>query len=122
MFIDDSGSRSHMVNNLKNMMNVLEFKKMVKIRNKKTMTVLLWGNWKGFQKRDGKIYLVMCTDTAHIPYLRVNIFSLTCALTKGFNMTPENEIPVLKKNTTILEFEELLDHRNGESYLSVTRM
>ena len=93
MFVADSGYRSHMVNRLKNMMNLRELKTMVKIQNKKTMTGLIWGNWKGCQKRDGKIYLVMCHDTSYILYLRVNILSVTCALTKVFNVTPEKKFP-----------------------------
>ena len=40
-----------------------------------------------------------------------------CALTKGFNTTSEKESFVLKKNATIVKFEERLDHMNGDGYL-----
>ena len=69
------------------MTNLREVKTVVKTGNKKTMTGLLQGNWKRYQKSDGKFYPVTCTDTAYIPNLSVNIFSVTCTFTKGFNMT-----------------------------------
>ena len=77
------------------------------------MSGSLRGNWKGYQERDGKLYPMTCTNTAYIPDLGVNIFGVTHALTKGFYVTSEKESQVLKKNTTILKFEERLDHRNG---------
>ena len=55
-----------------------------KTENKKTMMGFLQGDEKGYQKIDGKLYPVMCTDTAYIPYLIINIFSVTCALTEGY--------------------------------------
>ena len=39
------------------------------------------------------------------------------ALTKGFNLTSENESLVLKKNANILKFKKRLDHGNGGGYL-----
>ena len=50
------------------------------------MMGLLWGYWKEYQKRDGKFYLVTCTDTAYIPDLSTHTFSVMRALTKGFNV------------------------------------
>ena len=46
------------------------------------MTVSLQGDWKGYQKIDGKFYPVTCIDTAYIPDLSVNIFSVKRALTE----------------------------------------
>ena len=54
MFVADSGYTSQMVNSLKNMTNLRELKTLVKTGNKKTMTGFLQGDWKGYQKRDGK--------------------------------------------------------------------
>ena len=76
-----------MVNSLENITNLLEVKTVFKTENKKMMMVLLWGDWKGFQKRDDKFYSFTCTDTAYIPDLSVKIFSVTNVLTKGFNLT-----------------------------------
>ena len=122
MFVAESGSTSHMVNSLKNMTNLQELTTLVKTRNKKTTTELLQDNWKGYQKIDGKNYLVMSTDTAYMPDLSANIFSMPHTLTKGFNKIPEKEILVLKKNATILKFEEHLYHGNGYVYLFSARL
>ena len=84
--------------------------------------VSLQGYWKGYHKIDGTFYPVTCNDTAYIPDLSVKIFSVTCAFTKGFNMTSEKEILVLQKNATTLKFEKRLDHGNGDGYLLAVRL
>ena len=71
------------------MTNLREVKTVVKTGNKKTMTGLLRGNWKEYQKIDDEFYPVMCTDTAYIPVLSVNISSVTRVLTKEFYMTSD---------------------------------
>ena len=63
-----------------------------------------------------------CTDTAYIPHLSVNTFSLTRATEKEINMTPEEQHPVLNKRATILKFEERLDHGNDGSYILDSRL
>ena len=45
-----------------------------------------------------------------------------CALPKGFNVMSEKKSITLKKNTTILKFDERLDHENGDGYLSAARL
>ena len=82
----------------------------------------LRGNCKGCQKRYDKFYPLTSTDTAYISALSVNIFRVTRALTKGFNVMSEKESLVLKKNATILKFEESLDYGNGGGYLLPTRI
>ena len=111
-----------MANNLNNITNLLGVKTAVKTWNKKIIKVLLWGYWKGNHKRDGKFYLVTRTETSYIPDLSVNIFSMTHALTKGFNMTSEKESLILKKNATILKFEDHLYHGNEDISLLDTRV
>ena len=44
------------------------------------------GDREGCQKRDGKFYPVKCTGTEYIIDLTINIFSVTPALAKVFNM------------------------------------
>ena len=77
------------MNSLKNTTNIREVKTLVNTGNKKTVMASLQGNWKIYQKRDGKLYLVTCTDTAYILDLSLNIFRVTRALTKSFNLTSE---------------------------------
>ena len=82
---------------------------------------LLQGDWNGYHKINGILYLVTCTETAYIPGLSVNILSMTRGLTKGSNMTSEKESIVIKKNATILKFEVWIHHGNGDGYLLATR-
>ena len=85
--------------------------------NKKIMLGSLQGNWTVNQKIYGVLYAVMCKDTAYIPYLSVNIFSMISAVKKLFNAMSEKKILILLKNTTILKLEERLDHSNDNVYL-----
>ena len=89
MSVADSGSTAHMVNRLKNMTNLREIKTVFNTGNRKMMTVLLRGDWKGYHKINDKFYPVTCNDTAYIPGLSVDIFSVMRALTKGFNIVSE---------------------------------
>ena len=86
MFVADSRFMSPMVNSLRNITNLRELKTVVKTGNKKMMTGFLRVDWKGYHKRDGKLYLVACNDTAYIPDLGVNIFNVTHVFTKRFNL------------------------------------
>ena len=52
----------------------------------------------------GRLYSVVCTETSHIAQLKVNIFSVTCAMIKVFNTTYGKTLE-LKKNATIMRFE-----------------
>ena len=58
-----------------------------------------------------------CTEISYILDFSVNIFSVTCALTKVFNVKSEKYIIVLKINATTLKFEERLDYGNGKCYM-----
>ena len=122
MFTPDSGCTSHMVNSLNNMTKIRELKTLVNTGKKKTMTGQLQEDWKGYHKRDSKVYPQKCTYTAYISDLSVNIFSVTCALTKGLNVTLERKSLVLNKNLTILKFEEHLYHGNGDIYILEARL
>ena len=71
------------------MTNLQEVKTVAKTVNKKTVMSFLRGDCKGYHKIDGKFYPLTCTDTAYIPDLSVNVFSVTRVLTKGFNVMSE---------------------------------
>ena len=87
MFAAVSGYTSHMVNSLENTKNLREVKTVVKTDKKKIITGPLQGDWKEYQKIDGKFYSVTCTETSYILDLSVNIFSVTHALIQRFKVT-----------------------------------
>ena len=72
--------------------NLQEVKGVVKTGNKKMMAGLLPCAWNGYQKRYGKLYPVTCTDTAYMPDLSINIFSVTGELTKLLNVRLEKKV------------------------------
>ena len=122
VFVSESGSMSHMVNILINTKNIIELKIVVKTGNNKTTIFSLQEDWKGYQKRDSKFYMVTCTDKSYISYLDVSIFSVAHAFTKASNMASEKDSLILNKNKTILKFEERLDHGNCDSFLLAARL
>ena len=66
MFVAESGCKPHMVKSIKNKRKLQEAKTVVKTGKNKTTMGSLQGDWKGYHKRDGKFYPVMCTDTSYI--------------------------------------------------------
>ena len=62
------------------------------------------GNWHGYQKREGEIYLVILSDTALIPGLHKNLFSVVRALQTGIQVTPKVKGIILKKQLTKIRF------------------
>ena len=49
------------------------------------------GDFNFYPKRDGKLHHVTLSNTAVIPGLHKNIFSMTQALQKGLQLTSEGE-------------------------------
>ena len=78
---------SHMVKIIKNIKNPREVKIVSNKGKKETINCYHQGNWKGHNNIYGVLYPVICNDTAYIPYLGLNIFSVMCAITKGFIVT-----------------------------------
>ena len=103
MFVADSGSTSHIANIINKMINLKGVKTILKTGNNKSIMGLIRGDWKRYNKICGIFYPVTCIDTAHIPYLSVNIFSTTCSMIRGFNIMSEKTISI-KKNVIILIF------------------
>ena len=98
-----------MVNGLRNMKNLREVEKVVKKGKNKQLQDHFEETGRDTRK-----------NMADLPNLSVNIFSMTRALTKGFNLTPQKESLILKKNTIIMKLEEHLYHGNGDGYILAT--
>ena len=47
---------------------------------------------------------------------------MVCTTTKVFNVTSEEYFIVLKKNATIMNFQDILDHGHGSTYLLALRI
>ena len=69
-----------MVNSLNNIKNLQKVKTVMYNVNNKLIMGLIQVDWKGYQKIDGRLYLITCTDTFSIPVSSKNVFSVFCEI------------------------------------------
>ena len=110
-----------MVNSEDNMTNLKDIKTKVTVGDHKTLTVKKRGDWHGCQKRNRKLHHLTLTNTAVIPGLHANLFSVTRALQKGFQLTSDGKTLILKKNSTKIRFDEKMANTAGEGFLFTTK-
>ena len=79
-----------MVTSEGNMTNIKDTKTKVTVGDRKTLTGTKRVDWHFCHKRNGKLHDVTLTNMAVITGLYVNLFSVTWALQKGFELTSEN--------------------------------
>ena len=120
MYIVDSGATSHMVKSEENMTNLKDAKTRVTVGYIRTLTGTKCDNCNIWKKRDGKIHRVTLTNTAVISGLHAYIFSVTRSLEKGFQVTSEGEIPILKKKSTKICFDEKMMNKASKGFLLTT--
>ena len=79
------------------------------------------GDWHGWQKYDRKLHHVMLINIDSISVLYANLFSVTQELQKGFQVTSEGEIQILRKNSTEVCFDKKMANKVGEGFLLTTK-
>ena len=62
------------------------------------------------------------SDMALIPVLHTKLFSMTWAPQKVFQLTSEGEALTLKKNTTVICFDEKMANNGGEWFILTTKL
>ena len=80
------------------------------------------GDCRGYQKIDGKIHHMTLSDTAWIPGLNTNTFSVTRSWKKGFQVTSEVEAPILKNNSTKTQLDEKMANHGSEGFILTTNI
>ena len=63
----------------------------------------------------------MLTNMAAILGLHANPFSVTRALKKGLQVTSEVKTLILKKNPTMIRFDDKMTKRSGEGFILTTK-
>ena len=58
---------------------------------------------------------------AIISGLHTNIFRVTRALQKSYQLTSEGEILIIKKNSTEICFDEKMENKSGRGFLPTTK-
>ena len=97
IFIMDSGATSHMVYLEENMTNLNDYKTQVTIGYSRNHDGTKHDNWNGYQRRDRKLHRVTLSNMYIIPGLYSNVFIVTRAPQKGFQVTQEGKTLILEK-------------------------
>ena len=110
----DSGVASYMVNSEEKTTKLRYAKTQVTVGDSKTLTGGKHGNWNGYQRCGRKLYRVTLSATSVIKGLHAHLFSMTEPLQQGFQVTPEGEDLILKKNSTDSRFDKKMGNNGGE--------
>ena len=104
------------------MTNLKDTESQVTLEDSRTLTGKKCGGWHGYQRRDEKIHRMTLSNTVVITGLHANIFSMTQPLQKGFQVTSEGEILIIKKNPTEIYFDEKMANKSGEGFLLTAKV
>ena len=69
------------------------------VRDSVTFTGVKCSNWYGYHKHERKILFVRLSYTTAIPFIHVNLFSMTPSFQKNFQLTPEGEALISNKKS-----------------------
>ena len=98
IWLADSGASTHMGNSDEGMFDVKVIKSPVKIGNGKTVMALKWGKKRiTIIQKDGSMIHSVLEDYKYVPDMCVNLFSITKALQKGWNIGNKGLELFLKK-------------------------
>ncbi len=113
-FIGDSGASTHMGNCDKGMFDVTVISTPVKVGNGLTLTAQKLGKKRVTAiQLDGSTMDLVLEDYKFVPGLWVNLFSITKALDKGWNIGNNKANIYLQKGTTTLRFDRVIPTHKG---------
>ena len=104
-----SSATSHKLNSEENMMNLKDPKTRVTAGDSRTLTGTKHGDWHFYHRCDGKIHHLTLSNTAAIPGLHTNLFSVTRSLQKGFQVKSEGKTLILNKISTDICFDKKME-------------
>ena len=110
-FIADYGAMSHMVNSEENMTYLKDAETWVTSGDNININGIKRVDWHGYQRCDRKLPCVALSNTALIPGLHPNLFSMTLAIQKVFQVMSEGDTlpPILLK--------EKIENNSGKGFL-----
>ena len=88
---------NHTCYDRKNMTNPKDSETRVTIGDSGTIIMKKCDGWHSYQRRDGKLHHVTLSDTSVIPGVHANLFHVTQAPQKGFQVASEGEALIIKK-------------------------
>ena len=114
LWIGDSGASGHMVNSDEHLYDVKEIDEEITIANDESLKATKIGKLRvEVMTKKGGMRIVL-DQVRYIPGLgKYNLLSITKAMSKGFNLSNEGKVIILKKGEKELRFDEILKTRTG---------
>ena len=95
------------------MTNLKDVEKQVAIGDSRTLTGTKHGDWHSYQRREGKHHHMTSSNMFVILGLYANLFSMTRAIQKGFQVKLEGETLILGVILTDICFDEKMANKSG---------
>ena len=114
IWIGDSGASGHMVNTDKNLFECKKINEEIVIANDETIRATKIGKLKvEVDSKEGKKTLIL-DQVRYVPGLgKYNLLSITKAISKGYNLSNEKNVIILKKNKSEIRFDTIMKTRTG---------
>ena len=114
LWIGNTGASTHMKNTLEGLYDLREEETTIQIGNGKNLKSTTTGTLKAtVQQLDGTAVDVKLENVAYVPELSINLFSITKAIGKGFQVSNKGNIMRLTKGLMTIKFDKLQKTKNG---------
>jgi len=114
IWIADVAALTHIVNSEVGLYDVKSIREPIKIGDGKLVYTTKVGRLKvSYEAYKGKTEEFVLENVQYIPSFRINLFSLTAAITKGCSISNEGRMIVIEKHTLKLRFDEEIKTKNG---------
>jgi len=115
IFIADSGASCHMIGRLDGMSDLIDIDESITVGNGQKIKATKMGTMSGMVKMpDGKIRKVSLRNCKYVPQLApFNLFSITHALSHGFNLGNDKENIFIQKGDFKLVFDQRIETKTG---------
>ena len=113
-WVGDTGASTHMCNNDTGMLDYKMINEEIKIGNGRTIKAIKIGKMKVCIKQtDGRRTIVTLTSVKYVPELWCNLFSITAALEKGFDLGNVGKVITLSHGNVKIGFDQVFSTQSG---------
>ena len=111
VWIGDTGAGTHMCNNDKGMFDYQTINEEIKARNGRIIKAIKIGKLKVCIKQtNDRRTIVTLTNVKYVPELWCNLFSITAALDKGFELGNVGRVITLSHGNVKIGFDQVFQH------------
>ena len=117
IWIADSGATAHMTNSMKGMFDMKDTNKTITVGDGRQMVIQKTGKWRGTAlDSEGQPIQILLTNVDYVEGLMVNLFSLTDAMEKGFQVLGSKTQISIEKGERKLSFATKIGSPTGYVY------